>query len=58
MKKNKRIDVFDDFRYHQLCARQTLYPNKSYEEVVKVIEKQIQKIIQYINVIGKTEMAG
>ena len=43
---------FDEFRYHQLCARATLYPGKSYEEVIKIIEKQIQKIIQNINVIS------
>lgn len=40
---------FDEFRYHQLCARATLYPDKSYEEVVDIIEEQIQKIIEYLN---------
>lgn len=42
-------DPINDFRYHQLCARAILYPGKSYEEVAKIIEEQIKKIIQYIN---------
>jgi len=32
----------ESYRYHTLCARATLYPGKSIEEVQEIIEKNIE----------------
>jgi len=33
----------DSYRYHTMCARATLYPNKTIEEVNTIIEDTLSK---------------
>jgi hypothetical protein len=33
----------ESYRYHTMCARATLYPNKTMEEVSEIIENDIKK---------------
>lgn len=33
-----QMSLEESFRYHTLCARSTLYPNKTIEEVKDIIE--------------------
>ena len=37
---SKREQSFEEYKYHELSARATLYPFKTYEEVVEIIEKR------------------
>jgi hypothetical protein len=34
------MDSFESYKYHSICARATLYPNKTIEEVEEILEKQ------------------
>ena len=38
-----KMSLQDSFRYHALCARLTLYPNKTIEEAKEIIEDTISK---------------
>ena len=38
-----QMSLQDSFRYHALCARATLYPNKTIEEAKEIIEDTISK---------------
>ena len=38
-----KMSLQDSFRYHALCARLTLYPNKTIEEAQEIIEDTISK---------------
>ena len=38
-----KLSLQDSFRYHALCARLTLYPNKTIEEAQEIIEDTISK---------------
>lgn len=38
--ENGLISTFDTYKYHNLCARATLFPGKSYEEVEAILEEQ------------------
>ena len=40
---NNQMTVEDSYRYHTMCARATLYPNKTIEEVESIIEDTISK---------------
>lgn len=37
-----KISVEDNYRYTCLCARETLFPNKSIEEVETIIENNLR----------------
>jgi hypothetical protein len=44
--KNEEVpmSIEDSYRYNVLCARATLYPDKTIEEVQEIIEKNLTEI--------------
>jgi len=47
----KRDPKFDEFRYHQLCARATLYPGLSFEEAVEKVDEHIERMIEQLETL-------
>jgi len=38
-----QMSAKNSYRYHTMCARATLYPNKTIEEVITIIEDTLSK---------------
>jgi hypothetical protein len=36
--KQFNIDPFESYKHHSICARATLYPNKTIDEVEEIVE--------------------
>lgn len=50
-----KMSMIDSYRYNTLCARETIHPGKTWEEVQAIIDKDVEMMMKQIDSIYPTK---